>query len=566
MLQAIRNKIPLPEGLTGPRLTLIGLALLAAVLAAGVVYYLWRDQGALRPLYGSGESFPAAEVMQVLDAEAIPYSLHPDSGQVLVAEQQLSRARLLLAAKGVKVAVPSGYELFDKDEPLGASQFVQDVRLKRSLEGELARTIMAMKGIQQARVHLALEESRSFVVSQRSPGKASVMVQLAPGAKLSAEQVGAIVSLVAGSVPQLAAEQVSVVDQNGSQLSRSLHGWEGVVQNGQVVDDYRQKIEAGIEQVLAPVLGNGNYRISVAADFDFSQREETLQTYGDDPRVRNEVLRDESTLDELALGVPGSLSNRPPPQPQDPAQAADPAQAQAAPNDPLAPQNKAATSLRKESNRQLDYDQSVTHVKHAPYSLRQQSISVVLNEAAAPKGGWTPAARAELERSIKSAAGFNDKRGDVLSLSVFPFVVEAPLDLPALPWWENSQVHDLVRIGVFGLICLLLLLLVIRPAVRNLTRGPQAELLPLVDPAATAQLERQAHDERLLARVAEESRVMGLFSELNPLSEIRLPAPGSGLEHQIEHLQMLARNDPERVSEVIKQWIGRNERAANPSA
>ncbi|MWV17395.1 flagellar M-ring protein FliF [Pseudomonas sp. L-22-4S-12] len=566
MLQAIRNKIPLPEGLTGPRLTLIGLALLAAVLAAGVVYYLWRDQGALRPLYGSGESFPAAEVMQVLDAEAIPYSLHPDSGQVLVAEQQLSRARLLLAAKGVKVAVPSGYELFDKDEPLGASQFVQDVRLKRSLEGELARTIMAMKGIQQARVHLALEESRSFVVSQRSPGKASVMVQLAPGAKLSPEQIGAIVSLVAGSVPQLAAEQVSVVDQNGSQLSRSLHGWEGVVQNGQVVDDYRQKIEAGIEQVLAPVLGNGNYRISVAADFDFSQREETLQTYGDDPRVRNEVLRDESTLDELALGVPGSLSNRPPPQPQDPAQAADPAQAQAAPNDPLAPQNKAATSLRKESNRQLDYDQSVTHVKHAPYSLRQQSISVVLNEAAAPEGGWTPAARAELERSIKSAAGFNDKRGDVLSLSVFPFVVEAPLDLPPLPWWENSKVHDLVRIGVFGLICLLLLLLVIRPAVRNLTRGPQAELLPPADPAATAQLERQAHDERLLARVAEESRVMGLFSELNPLSEIRLPAPGSGLEHQIEHLQMLARNDPERVSEVIKQWIGRNERAANPSA
>lgn len=566
MLQVIRNKFPLPERFAGPRLTLVGLALLAAVLAAGVVYYLWRDQGALRPLYGSGESFPAAEVMQALDAEAIPYSLHPDTGQVLVAEGLLSRARLLLAAKGVKIAVPSGYELFDKDEPLGASQFVQDVRLKRSLEGELARTIMAMKGIQQARVHLALEESRSFVVSQRNPGKASVMVHLAPGTQLSPEQVGAIVSLVAGSVPHLAAEQVSVVDQNGAQLSRSLHGWEGLVQNGQVVDDYRLKVQGGIEQVLAPVLGNGNYRISVAADFDFSQREETLQAYGEAPRLRNEVLRDESTLDELALGVPGSLSNRPPPQPQDPAQATDPAQVQAAQNDPLAPQNKAATSLRKESNRQLDYDQSVTHVKHAPYSLRQQSISVVLNEAAAPEGGWTPAARAELERSIKSAAGFNEARGDVLSLSVFPFVVEAAAPLTPEPWWESSKVHELVRIGVFGLICLLLLLLVIRPAVRNLTRGPQAELLPVEEGPTPAQLERQAHDERLLARMAEESRVAGLFSELNPLSEIRLPAPGSGLEHQIEHLQMLARNDPERVSEVIKQWIGRNERAANPVA
>ncbi|HWV08657.1 MAG TPA: flagellar basal-body MS-ring/collar protein FliF, partial [Pseudomonas sp.] len=311
MLELIKSKLPAGGFKLDPRITLLALAVVAALLAVGVVYYLWRDQGAYRPLYGAGEAFPAAEVMQVLDADAIAYRLHPQSGQVLVREDQLGRARMLLTAKGVQVAVPTGYELFDKEEPLGTSQFVQDVRLKRSLEGELARTVMSLKGVDSARVHLALQEQNSFVVSKRDPAKASVMLQMAPGYKLTPEQVGAIVNLVANSVPQLDTDNVSVVDQHGVLLSRGLNLANGPVQNWQVVDDYQQKAVGNVEEVLAPILGNGNYRISVAADIDFSQREETFQAYGESPRLRNEVLRDESVLDQLALGVPGSLSNRP---------------------------------------------------------------------------------------------------------------------------------------------------------------------------------------------------------------------------------------------------------------
>ncbi|MFV3092893.1 flagellar basal-body MS-ring/collar protein FliF, partial [Pseudomonas sp. GW6] len=468
MLQTIRSKLPEHGLKLDPRMTLIGLALIAALLAVGVVFYLWRDQGSFRPLYGSGEAYPAAEVMQVLDGEAIIYRLHPQSGQVLVREDQLGRARMLLAAKGVQVKVPAGYELFDKDEPLGTSQFVQDVRLKRSLEGELARTVMALKGVEGARVHLALQESSSFVVGKREPGKASVMLQLAPGYKLAPEQVSAIVNLVAGSVPQLDAGNVQVVDQYGALLSRGIDTLGGPVQNWQVVDDYQSKAVANAEAVLAPVLGGGNYRISVSADIDFSQKEETFQSYGETPRLRNEVLRDESVLDQLALGVPGSLANRPPqPAPEPPA---DQAQAGAQTENG----NQAATSLRKESNRQLDYDQSVTHVKHAPFSLRQQSIAVVLNAAVAPEGGWTPEAREELAAMVKSAVGFNQARGDLLTLSVFPFtdagIGGAGDEL--LPWWENAKVHDLAKLGVFALISLLLLM-VVRPAVRSLSRRSQ---------------------------------------------------------------------------------------------
>nr|WP_064495792.1 flagellar basal-body MS-ring/collar protein FliF [Pseudomonas chengduensis] len=561
MLQTIRSKLPEHGLKLDPRMTLIGLALIAALLAVGVVFYLWRDQGSFRPLYGSGEAYPAAEVMQVLDGEAIIYRLHPQSGQVLVREDQLGRARMLLAAKGVQVKVPAGYELFDKDEPLGTSQFVQDVRLKRSLEGELARTVMALKGVEGARVHLALQESSSFVVGKREPGKASVMLQLAPGYKLAPEQVSAIVNLVAGSVPQLDAGNVQVVDQYGALLSRGIDTLGGPVQNWQVVDDYQSKAVANAEAVLAPVLGGGNYRISVSADIDFSQKEETFQSYGETPRLRNEVLRDESVLDQLALGVPGSLANRPPqPAPEPPA-----AQAQA--GAPAENANQAATSLRKESNRQLDYDQSVTHVKHAPFSLRQQSIAVVLNAAVAPEGGWTPEAREELTAMVKSAVGFNQARGDLLTLSIFPFTDAGigGVGDELLPWWENAKVHDLAKLGVFALISLLLLLMVVRPAVRSLSQRSQPGVPVAVEGDDQLALHAERAAERLLARVGDDTPGATVLGELNPLSEIRLPAPGSGLELQIEHLQMLAKNDPERVSEVIKQWIGRNERDLNPA-
>ena len=557
MLQTINDKIkPLLSGIKlDPRLGLGLMAGVAGLLALAVVFYLWRDQGAMRSLYGAGEAYPAADVMQVLDADKIAYHLHPQSGQILVREADLGRARMLLSAKGVQVAVPAGYDLFDKEEPLGTSQFVQDVRLKRSLEGELARTIMALKGIDNARVHLAMQENSSFVVSNREPAKASVMLQMSPGARLQPEQVGAIVNLVANSVPKLQVKDVSVVDQYGALLSRGLNMDGAPAQSWQMVEEYQQKASNNVEQVLAPILGHGNYRISVTADIDFSQKEETVQAFGETPRLRNEVLQDESVLDQLALGVPGSLSNRPATAPATP-----PAATAAATAATAKPADQSATSIRKESNRKLDYDQSVTHVKYSPFSLRSQSIAVVLNGTAAADGGWSPQARTELETMLKSAVGFNASRGDVLTLSVFPFTA-AEMSTEQPLWWQDDKLHELVKIGLFGLISLLLLLMVVRPALSRLMGRKEQELL-----AEDIGLKLGSeHAVGVLVNNQEEPGRVTKLSSLNPLSEICLPAPGSGLELQIEHLQMLATNDPERVSEVIKQWIGRNETNVNSS-
>lgn len=554
MLEAIKTRLSAGGLKLDPRLAMLAIAGIAALVAVSVVVYLWRDQGSFRALYGAGESFPVAEVMQVLDTEGVKYRLHPQSGQILVHEDQLAQARMMLTSKGVQVAVPAGYELFDKEEPLGTSQFVQDVRLKRSLEGELARTIMTLKGVDSARVHLALSENSSFVISKREPAKASIMLQLTAGYRLTPDQVVAVVDLVSNSVPQLEKNNISVVDQHGVLLSRGLNHANGPVQNWQLVDDFQDKAVSNVEQVLAPVLGTGNYRVSVAAEINFSQREETLQTYGDAPRLRSEILRDESVLDQLALGVPGSLSNRPAVAPNANNTAADGEEGA------VETENEAATSLRKESNRQIDYDQSITHIKHAPFALVRQSIAVVLNANSAPEGGWTPEAQAELEAMVKSAAGFNEARGDLLTLNFFPFT-DASLPVEVAPWWQTKQVLDLTKLGILGLFSLLLLFTVVRPVVRNLINASQAKAEAADQSVALINERAEAMRNSPLAVEANTPNILG---ELNPLSEIRLPAPGSGLELQMEHLQMLAQNDPERVSEVIKQWIGRNERDLNP--
>src|SRR5690606_22129711 len=216
--------------------------------------------------------------------------------------------------------------------------------------------------------------------------------------------------------------------------------------------------------------------------------------------------RRSSDLDQLALGVPGSLSNRPVPR----ATQATP-DAEGEPTEEATAEtnteNKSATSLRKESNRQLEYDQTVTHIKHAPFALRRQSVAVVINSATAPDDGWTPEARAELEAMVRSAVGFDEKRGDLLTLSVFPFA-DTAIPIEPLPWWESKQVYDLAKMGLFGLVSLLLIFMVVRPALRDLIRSNTQVLMPSETPPALADGNQGA---RMFAEEGR-PRVMGEFS------------------------------------------------------
>ncbi|WP_043817501.1 flagellar basal-body MS-ring/collar protein FliF, partial [Rubrivivax gelatinosus] len=442
------------------------LLLAAAAVTALVVAFQWRDQSSYKPLFGAREKVAAADMMAVLDAEHVPYRVHPDSGQVLVPEAELGRVRMLLAAKGVTARLPAGLELMDRDDPLGVSQFVQDVRFRRGLEGELAQSIMTMDAVDAARVHLAIARSSSFVTAADDRSSASVVVTTKPGRTLNPEQIAATIKLVAGSVANLDASRVSVVDQAGNLLSARVDledGLEGLASGGM---DARHRYEAdtrrGVDDLLGPVLGAGNYRVSVTAEVDNDRVQETREVYGADPKITSEALRQEMNREGMALGVPGSLSNRPV------------AVASAASG-----ADGSGQAQRNASTRQYAYDRNITQIKRSRGRLERLNVAVVLASSAAPGGAtaWTPQQLADVERTLASGLGISKERGDRLVVSAMPF----PAPPAPTPWYGERNLW--VDVGGWLLYAaggLMLFFGVVRPGMRLLQQRAGAAPTPLV--------------------------------------------------------------------------------------
>ena len=526
------------------------LAAAAVAATAIIVSLLWNSNHGYVSLYGRQENLPVSQIVTVLDGEKLEYRIDPQSGQILVPEEALSKTRMALAAKGVQALLPNGYELMDKDEVLGSSQFVQNIRYKRSLEGELAQSIMTLDAVESARVHLALNEESSFVVSDRPQNSASVVVRLHYGAKLDMDQVNAIVHLVSGSIPGLKATQVSVVDQAGNLLTDGTGAGEAVAattrKHDQILQDIQDKTRASVANVLDSLVGPGNYRISVMPDLDLSDIDETREHYGNEPKVNREENVQDSDTNQIAMGIPGSLSNRPPVAPN---QVTNNASATTAESNP--PQ---ALSKHSESKRDYSYDRSVQHIQYPGFTVKRLKVAVVLNQEAPALKNWTPEQTRQLTDLLNNAAGIDTQRGDNLSLSLLRFVPpQTPVE-PVIPLWEDESVLAWARMIGCGLLALLLLLFVVRPMMKRLTAVRQslpalekvAASVPAIEPQFAA-----AEDDR-------KSIELPSFP-----GDDSLPPQSSGLEVKLEFLQKLAMSDTDRVAEVLRQWITSNERIDN---
>jgi flagellar M-ring protein FliF len=539
------------------RNNLAPLLLLAIAITAAVMMFLWRDQSSYKPVFGASEKVAAADMMGVLDGEHIAYRVHPDSGQVLVPASQLGKVRMLLAARGVTAQLPAGLELMDKSDPLGVSQFVQDVRFRRGLEGELAQSILTLDAISAARVHLAIARSTSFVASDGDKSSASVVVAVKPGRTLSNEQIAAIVNMVAGSVAGLAPARVSLVDQAGDYLSARVdlsEGFDGASQGDSAAKHVQDEVRANVNELLGPVLGAHNYKVSVTADIDNDKIEETQEKYGADPKVTSEAMREELEKNRLALGVPGTLSNRPP-------VASEPGK----PGEPPKPADD-GTAKKNATTRQYAYDRAITQIKRARGRLRKLSVAVVLNNAsaAAPRTGWTPAELANIDKVLRSGLGIDAARGDVLAVSSLSF----PAAAAAEPWWqERDNVADMTGWGVWALAALLGYFLLARPLLRVVTHRFAPELparsapaLPgagAVNPAAAGGAAALPNALSGAADPAAAAPSLGAAAmPVVPLLEnYDLPPAGSAVDVMVDHLKVLAGKEPERVAEVVKQWV-----------
>ncbi len=536
------------------------MLVLALGVTAAVMLYMWNDQSSYKPVFGASEKVAAADMMGVLEAEHVAYRVHPQSGQVLVPSSQLGKVRMLLAAKGVTAQLPAGLELMDKNDPLGVSQFVQDVRFRRGLEGELSQSILTMDAIASARVHLAIAKSTSFVASDGDKSSASVVVAVKPGRTLSNEQIAAIVNLVSGSVASLSPARVSLVDQNGNYLSSRVdlsEGFDGAAQADSAAKHFQDEVRTNVNELLGPVLGADNFKVSVTADVDNDKIEETQEKYGEAPKVTSEAMREEMDRNRMALGVPGTLSNRPP------AAAAPEGGATAAGTDPnAAPKQDDGSNRKNATTRQYAYDRAITQIKRARGRLKKLSVAVVLNnaKAATPKTGWTPAEIANIEKILRGGLGIDTQRGDVLAVSALSFPAAAPIE----PWYQQrDNVVDMTGWAMYAIGAILGWFLVLRPLMRALTQRvlPQGAAAPqLAGAAGTPALAGGAAAGALAAPAtaggAAATPALGGTLPVQPLLEnYDLPPAGSAVDVMVDHLKVLAGKEPERVAEVVKQWV-----------
>ena len=293
----------------------IGLMIgLAASVALGLALVLWLQEPDYQPLMQDIAARDMEEVSRILNLNNIQFKVDPRSGVLLVEGSQLYEARIKLAAAEITSDRNVGYELLDKEQGLGTSQFMENTRFKRGLEGELSRTISSFRNIRNARVHLAIPKRSVFVRDNRQPS-ASVLVETASMSSVSREQVEAIVNLVAGSVPEMDKAYVTVVDQRGNLLSRNNETEEDRIVAREF--EYSRKIESvlngRIASILDPILGGGRFRSEVSADVDFTAIEETEELYNPDMQaVRSEQMLDEQRQMGADGGVPGALANQPP--------------------------------------------------------------------------------------------------------------------------------------------------------------------------------------------------------------------------------------------------------------
>jgi flagellar M-ring protein FliF len=532
----LRNNLPLMLGL-------------AVAVTAAVMMFMWQDQSSYKPVFGAREKVVAADMMTVLEAEQIPYRVHPDSGQVLVPSSQLGKVRMLLAAKGVTAQLPAGLELMDRNDPLGVSQFVQDVRFRRGLEGELAQSILTMDSIASARVHLAIAKTSSFVTGNADGNSASVVVAVKPGRSLGNEQIAAIVNMVSGSVAGLSPQRVSLVDQAGNYLSSRIDladGFDGAAQGDTAAKRHADEVRANVNDLLAPILGVANYKVSVTAAVDNDRIEETQEKYGEAPKVTSEAMREEMEKSRMAMGVPGTLSNRPPA----------PAAAEGA-GTPPAEKTDDGNARKNATTRQYAYDRAITQIKRERGRLKKLSVAVVLNATSAADGkAWTPAELTNIEKILAGGLGIDAARGDVLAVSAMKFPA-APVEQA---WWQQrDNIVDMASWALWAVGALLAYFLLARPLLRaataRLAPSPATPAIPATPalPGATAAAPLTALPAGVTAL---EAPAQGSPGAVIPLLEnYDLPPSGSPVDVMVDHLRVLAAKEPERVAEVVKQWV-----------
>ena len=434
------------------------------VALVGIVFFVVSQQPERTTLYAS---LPEAEKARVIDAlknAGVDVALDPTTGDVIVPVRDYHSSRMTLAAQGLPASIPDGYDTL-ADIPMGSSRSVEQVRLKQTQEIELARSISEIEGLVTARVHLAIPEKSVFARAS-TPPTASVFAQMENGRSLSRQQVDAIVHLVSSSVPFMAKNDVTVVDQYGNLLSRPPQDSAGMMSDAQLEhrirleDIYRNRVIA----LVSPIVGAGNVTAQVNLDIDFTRSEITEELM--DPEgnaLRSEQRSSESSSEIVAKGVPGATSNRAPTQTDIDTQQS---------SDNSDPNSAKARSTSETRNYEVSRTVSTTQRPSSQITGIQAAVLVREMEVVNPETGLTEVQEIpkekldEIEALVANAIGIDADRGDSLTVSSSTFV--SALEGVKKPWYDMDWAVTIMRQGLTILIMAVVVLGVIRPLINRI--------------------------------------------------------------------------------------------------
>ena len=531
--------------MNGKILLAVGIAAVVAVMSA---FWLWSQEPKYRVVFSNFSDKDGGAIVAALEQMNVPYKMAEGGGAIMVPSDQVHQARLKLASMGLPRGGNVGFELLE-NQKFGVSQFVEQVNFQRALEGELEKTIQGISVVENARVLLAIPKSTVFIKDQQK-ATASVLIKMQPGRTMDARQVSAIVHLVASSVPNLDVANVDIVDQSGNLLSDpSKKGDAEMLDPGRTkyVEEMQKSIAARVEAIIAPLVGEKNVHAQATAEIDFSRVEQADETYKPNQNPEQAVVRSLQKNESLsggaggagaaggaAGGVPGALSNQPPP----PATAAITTDPKAAAGADATP----AGNTQRNITTNYEVDKTVRYSQKSMGGVKRLTVAVVVNnKEEVDKDGKTTSRplsedeKKQINELAKQAMGYNEERGDSLSVvnSTFtPAKIEA---VPELPIWKNSSYIEMAKDAgklVLGLAVLFLLYKkALQPMVTKLlTYEPKVESIQNPTPR---------------------EQFVNTSAGVPQL-------PGQGYQQELDKAKLLAKDNPKMVANVVTSWVSGN--------
>lgn len=498
--------------------------------------------------------------MDFLDANKVDY--RQENNTLSVPTDEYQAIKLLLAREGLSTDASDGEDMVMQDMGFGVSQRLERERLKYGREQRIAKTIEELQSISRAKVLLAIPPENIFARSEKNPS-ATVVLTLQRGRLLSAEEVDAVVDIVASSVQGLSPNRVTVTDQNGRLLnSGSQNSISSRSRNELDIEQKReQEYMDKIANILIPVVGLGNYTAQVDVTMDFTNVEETARRYNSDlPALRSEMKVEDSTIGGILGGIPGALTNQPPLESTIPEEAQN--------------QQTTTTPSRKhsESTKNYELDEAISHTKQQTGVVRRVSVSValdyvdgvaqagtttgeILEGATAPIVAKAPRSVTELasiRRLLQGSIGFDLQRGDVLEVITIPFN-RVDLGLTdAVPMWEQLWFLKLSKLLMAALVIIVLIMAVVRPMLKRLIY-PDSSPTDYGDKSLDSHIDLGDETMDMLTSDFDEDNV-GFAAD----GSLQLPDLHRD-EDILKAVRALVANEPELSSQVVKSWLTEDE-------